>query len=153
MRIIIIFVDFLFLLFIISVMKYQTKHKLEVITFLKKHQNEHLNISEISKGLKNVPTATLYRLIDSLVEEGLVRKYVIGPNQFCCFQYVECGEHLHFHLICEKCGKLIHLECHEVNHLIDHIKDDHGFDVDLSKVNLYGICEDCKKKEIICPGK
>ena len=51
----------------------------------------------------------------------------------------------HFHLICEKCGKLIHLDCHEAEHLLVHIKDEHGFAIDVSKVNFYGLCDDCQK--------
>ena len=128
-------------------MKYKTKHKTELIEFLKKHQDEHLTINEIQRSLKKIPQATLYRLMDSLVESGQVRKYFIEPNSSCCFQYVgdeHCHEH--FHLICKKCGKLIHLECDEVNHLLQHIKDDHGFEIDVSKVNFYGECDECAKE-------
>lgn len=128
-------------------MKYKTKHKTELINFLKKHDDEHLTISEIQRSLKDIPQATLYRLMDSLVESGQVRKYYIEPNSSCCFQYVDSEHcHEHFHLICKKCGKLIHLECDEVNHLLKHIKKDHGFDIDVSKVNFYGECEECRKE-------
>ena len=128
-------------------MKYQTKHKYKLISYLKRNQDKHLTMVELQKGCKDIPVATLYRLVDSLIEEGAVRKYIIGPNSSCCFQYIGDGDlHHHFHLICEKCGKLIHLECGEVDHLLEHIKEDHGFSVDISKVNLYGLCEDCKKE-------
>jgi len=128
-------------------MKYKTKHKSELIGFLKKNHDKHLSIAEIHEYLPCIPLATLYRLIDSLCEEHVVRKYVIEPNSSCCFQYMDDEHcHHHFHLICEKCGKLIHLECKEVNHLLDHIKEDHGFDIDVSKVNLYGLCDECRKE-------
>ena len=128
-------------------MKYKTKHKTEVIEFLKNHKDEHLTIHEIQKSLKRIPQATLYRLMDSLVESGHVRKYFIEPNSSCCFQYIDNGHcHEHFHLICKKCGKLIHLECDEVDHLLQHIKDDHGFSIDVSKVNFYGECDECAKE-------
>lgn len=128
-------------------MKYKTKHKTELIEFLKKNEDKHLTIHEIQRSLKGIPQATLYRLMDSLVESGQVRKYFIEPNSSCCFQYVD-SEHCqeHFHLICKKCGKLIHLECDEVDHLLQHIKYDHGFDIDVSKVNFYGECEECRKE-------
>ena len=128
-------------------MKYKTKHRTQIINYLKKHDDEHLTIAQIQKDLDDIPQATLYRLMDSLLKEGLVRKYVIDPNSSCCFQYVENEHcHEHFHLICTKCGKLIHLHCDEVEHLLHHIKDEHGFDVDTSKVNLYGLCEECKNE-------
>ena len=127
-------------------MKYKTKHRTDIINFLKKNEDKHYTIQELHQKLKDIPQATLYRLVDSLVEEGQVRKYIIGPNSSCCFQYNHDEScHHHFHLVCEKCGKLIHLECHEVDHLLTHIKDDHGFAIDTSKVNFYGLCDECIK--------
>ena len=61
-------------------MKYQTKHKYQLVNYLKRKQDSHLTMMEIQKGCKDIPVATLYRLMDSLIEEGLVRKYIIGPN-------------------------------------------------------------------------
>ncbi len=129
-------------------MKYNTKHRNEIIKYLKKNEDKHLTIQEIKEELKGkIPQATLYRLMDSLEQEGVVRKYIIGPSFACCYQYADCHhEYEHFHLVCQKCGKLIHLECDEVEHLVNHIKDDHGFAVDVTKVNLYGLCEDCQKE-------
>ena len=129
-------------------MKYNTKHRNEIIKYLKKNENKHLTIQEIKDELKGkIPQATLYRLMDSLEQEGVVRKYIIGPNSACCYQYANCHhDHEHFHLVCQKCGKLIHLECDEVEHLVNHIKDDHGFAIDVTKVNFYGICDECQKE-------
>ena len=128
-------------------MKYITKNKLTVINCLKANQNSHMTIEQMEKELKGkVPLASIYRIVDQLVEEGLVKKYVIDRNSSACFQYVGDGnEHSHFHMLCTKCGKLFHLECEEVNRLVKHIEDEHGFSVDVSKVNLYGVCKDCQR--------
>ena len=128
-------------------MGYKTKHRTKLINYLISKKDEHLTIQDIQKDLPTISQATLYRLIDSLVEEGAVRKYIIGPSSSCCFQYVSCHHHEHFHLICEKCGKLIHLECDEANHFISHLEQEHGFSVDVSKINFYGICDECAKGE------
>lgn len=131
-----------------QIMKYLTKNKTTVLSVLIENKGKHLTIEEIDELLKGkVPLASIYRIVDSLVDEGLVQKYTIDRNSSACFQYIGDGiAHSHFHLLCVKCGKLIHLECHEVNHLIEHIESEHGFKVDISKVNLYGICEECQKK-------
>lgn len=129
-------------------MSYLTKNKKTVLGFLKSNSDRHYTVEELKNELPDVPQASLYRIIDELVEIGLVKKYIIDNNNPACFQYVGDGiKHSHFHLLCTKCGKLIHLECREVNELIKHIEDEHGFSVDISKVNLYGLCEDCKKEE------
>ena len=128
-------------------MKYQTKHRLEVINCLKENEDKHLTIEEISKLLNgSVPLATLYRIIDSLLNEGTIRKYSIDNNTPSCYQLANNDEHRHFHLVCSKCGKIIHLSCHEVDHLLKHIDEEHDFCVDVTKVNLYGLCSTCKEK-------
>ena len=127
-------------------MEYKTKHKEELILFLQNNSDRHLTISDISDALPNIPLATLYRLIDNLLENGKVRKFIIDINQGACYQYVDDNAcHDHFHFICQKCGKLYHLDCDEINLLLKHLEKDHGFALDLSKVNLYGLCKDCNK--------
>ena len=130
-------------------MKYITKNKLKILNCLKDNQDKHLSIENIFDLLnKDVPLASIYRIIDELVEEGAVRKYIIDRNNSACYQYIGDGnEHQHFHLLCTKCGRLIHLECDEVNHLLSHIQSDHGFDVDISKITLYGVCKDCQENK------
>ena len=131
------------------IMKYHTRNKAKIIKCLQDHSDRHLTIEQIKELLHDqVPLASIYRNIDDLIDEGVVRKYVIDRNNSACYQYIGNGnEHNHFHLLCSKCGKLIHLECHEVDHLISHIKEEHGFQVDISKVTLYGICPECSKGE------
>ena len=130
-------------------MKYITKNKLKILNCLKDNQDKHLSIENIFDLLnKDVPLASIYRIVDELVEEGAVRKYIIDRNNSACYQYIGDGnEHQHFHLLCTKCGRLIHLECDEVNHLLSHIQSDHGFDVDISKITLYGVCKDCQENK------
>ena len=130
-------------------MKYHTKNKIKILNCLKTNSDKHLTIEQICDLLKGqVPLASIYRNMDDLVNEGIVRKYIIDRNNSACYQYIGDGsEHNHFHLLCSKCGKLIHLECDEVEHLISHINDEHGFKVDISKVTLYGVCSDCQKGE------
>ena len=126
-------------------MKYQTKNKIRLLEILKENSDRHLTIEEIISLAHDVPKASVYRIIDALVKEGLVRQYSISVHSPSCYQYIE-GSHSHFHLLCSRCGKLIHLECHEVDKLIKHINKEHGFEVDISKVNLYGLCKECQSK-------
>ena len=68
-------------------MKYKTKHSVQLVNYLKDNEDKHLTIIEIQKALPDIPVATLYRLMDDLLAQGVVRKYIIGPNQSCCFQF------------------------------------------------------------------
>lgn len=130
---------------------YNTIQKQIIIKFLEEHKDRHLNIDEMLELLKkedvSVSRATLYRTIDSLVESGVVRKYVINENEKACFQYIDSDDcHHHFHLLCSKCGKLIHLECEKFEEILEHFSSEHGFKVYPGRVVLYGICSECQEK-------
>ena len=131
-----------------QIMKYHTKNRTKILACLKANKDVHLTIEEIDEKLNHqVPLASIYRNMDDLVMEGLVRKYIVDRNNSACYQIIDDGnEHNHFHLLCTKCGKLIHLECHEVDHLLKHIKDEHNFAIDVTRVTLYGVCPDCQKE-------
>ena len=81
--------------------------------------------------------------------EGIVKKYTVDGERSVCYQYLHshktCSNH--YHLKCEKCGKLIHMECETVDRLAEHIYEHHNFHLNTAKCVFYGICENCKKGE------
>lgn len=87
-----------------------------------------------------------------MVEQGLVAKYTVDGTSSACFEYLgqeeQCHKHICFHCKCEKCGKVIHLECEEMTHLGKHMLDDHGFQWDFTRTVFYGVCQECQEKEI-----
>ena len=134
--------------------KYTTKQMVEILTFLKSVQGSHVTVNEIckyfeAKGIA-VGTTTIYRQLEKMVEEGTVAKYIIDGTSSACFEYV--GEHEEekpsscYHCKCEKCGKLIHLKCSEVEQLRQHMIEHHGFEMNPIRTVFYGICSDCKKE-------
>ena len=58
-----------------------------------------------------VGTATVYRNLEKLMEEGIVAKYSADPSDSACFSYIgsgeECCHPVCFHLKCQKCGHLV----------------------------------------------
>jgi len=132
---------------------YNTKQKEKLISFLVSNKSKHTNVQEISAFLAAegtpVGTATIYRQLDKLVENGMVRKYAFDGKTGACYQYIdesmECHEH--FHLKCLCCGKLIHLDCGHLGDISDHIAEHHGFIIDTSQTVFYGTCAECAGKE------
>ena len=130
---------------------YNTIQKQTILELLEEHKNKHLNVDEMMSLLyerkENVSRATLYRTLDNLVQNGIVRKYQINENEKSCYQIIdEENCHNHFHLVCSECGKLIHLECDKFEELLAHFEEEHSFKVFPSRVVLYGLCSDCQKK-------
>lgn len=132
---------------------YNTKQRDLILRTIEELGENHFTAADLTgllakKGLI-VGQATVYRMIDRLEESGELRKYIIDGTTAACYQNTnftkkeKCSEH--FHMKCEMCGILIHVECAELNRISSHIKENHGFILDSSKTVFYGICKDCIK--------
>lgn len=128
---------------------YKTKQKTAILQCVEQMGDKHFTIDIVCEKLSSkgdsAGRTTVYRHLESLTKEGILRKFVMPQGESACYQYV--GEHVacheHFHLKCEKCGNLIHMQCEEMNSIAEHIKSHHGFVLDPLKTVIYGICEDC----------
>lgn len=130
--------------------EYRTRQREVILEFLKNSDSRHVSIEEVLEHIKaageKVGRTTIYRYMEKLTDEGVLRKYFIEEGTGACYQYVNpqknCREH--FHLKCLKCGSLIHVECEYLEQIGSHILTHHGFEVDNTKTVFYGICRDCK---------
>jgi Fur family ferric uptake transcriptional regulator len=129
---------------------YRTRAQEELLAFLKTTPGQHYTAAEIKNhfaGQENpIGTATIYRQLERFVDEGCVRKYVIGPGDSACYAYVkdqQCASH--FHCRCDVCGRLIHLDSDELREIQAYLLDQHGFSWDSGKTVFYGICDQCRK--------
>ena len=128
--------------------KYKTKQRTKIIEFLKKNKN-HVTAEQIIEYFKNegcpIGKSTVYRCLDNLVEENIVRKYINSEGSSACFQYIENSNECstHYHMKCIKCGDLFHLDCDEMITLQQHILKEHNFKIDICKTILYGTCKKC----------
>lgn len=129
-----------------------TKQKQIIIEFLKENKDRHLTADEIVDNLKidnlKVSKATVYRLLNSLSEDGLLRKYVLSENLCSCYQYVENSSECnnHYHLICYECGNVEHFDDENIIKLQENVLKNHKFKLDLQRVIFYGSCKSCIKK-------
>ena len=134
---------------------YKTKQMAEMLNYLKSVQGNHVTVNDIcdyfqTKGIA-VGTTTIYRHLDKMVKEGLVAKYVIDGTSSACFEYVGSLEGKKqiscYHCKCEKCGKLVHLQCSEVEILKQHMMEHHGFEMDSLRTVFYGVCSECAQTQ------
>ena len=132
--------------------KYKTKQLNELYEFLKRSGGEHFTAQDVlqyfqAEGL-SIGKATVYRRLEELVDEGSVKKYYIEEGSGACFEYIGGGPNpMHYHLKCERCGKLIHLNCDEITEFERHITEHHGFRIDPVRTVFYGICGKCDRSE------
>ena len=117
-------------------------------------QGQHVTVQEIREYFKDreiaVGTTTIYRQLEKMVKDGLVEKYVVEGTNSACFEYIGESETSDYESCypckCEKCGKLIHLQCEEVESLKQHMMEHHNFEMDALRTVFYGICSECRKK-------
>lgn len=131
--------------------KYNTKQRERILEYLKENKDSNITADEIINYFKStndkIGKATVYRYLNNLVKENIVKKYMVENRNCSCYQYIEeqnCDSH--YHLKCEKCNKIIHLECDEFKEVENHIAKEHDFELDSVKTVLYGICKECSKK-------
>ena len=127
--------------------EYSTKQR-NVIMELLKGSSNHVTASDILRHLKEkdikISTATVYRTLDKLEKEGVLKKMNLGDGLGACYQYMQSGECTqHFHLKCVECGELIHLSCQFLSEMEKHIFDEHSFTISASRTVIYGKCAKC----------
>lgn len=129
---------------------YRTRAQRELLDYLKTKPGKHFTAAEIRKHFTDqgnpIGTATIYRQLERFVDEGSIRKYILGPGESACYAYdgnQDCISH--FHCVCETCGRLIHLKCDELRMIRAHLLEHHGFTWDAGKTVFYGICDQCRE--------
>ena len=124
---------------------YNTKQKDIIVETIKKHNDEFI-VKDIYEELnKKIGLTTIYRLIDKLVNTGVLNKTVKKDNTIT-YQYLEeCHKENHFFLKCISCGTMKHIDCDCIEELSNHILKDHKFSL-TDKIIINGICNKCKKE-------
>ncbi len=85
---------------------------------------------------------TVYRSLDFLLAEGFIHQLnSINAYIPCCHPR---DAHAAAFLICTLCQKVTEYSRAPVHELMDFIKDDVGFSINQSYIELKGICDDCR---------
>lgn len=133
-------------------MRYKTKQRDAMIAYLESSIGTRVTASDVEETLKatgqTASRATVYRILEQLVEEGLVRKMPSSGRQAAYFEYLGTDEEnaTAACCVCRECGKLVHVHCGELTHIRQHVANEHGFAIDSRQTMLHGTCEDCLQK-------
>ena len=131
---------------------YTTKQGRAIIACLKENENEHLTAPQIAKlfsvGTAAIGRATIFRQLDKMARQGIIRKYLLDGNTGACYQYIgdNCGDGDHLHLKCDVCGNVIHMDGKALPRMAKGILKGYNFEVDAGKTVIYGKCHTCSGK-------
>ena len=131
--------------------QYKTRQREEVLSYLRSAAGQHVTANDLCSYFKlqgrPMGTATVYRQLEQLVDEGLVNKYTLDASGPACFEFMDKESHSEgetcFHCRCVKCGRLIHLHCEELAEIQEHLLAEHNFRMDPLRTVFYGVCEEC----------
>lgn len=95
-----------------------------------------------AKQSKNVAPPTVYRSLDFLLEQGLIHQ-LTSLNAYipCCHPR---SRHAAAFFICERCQHVQECSSLPVQEVMNYAKEDIGFEVSQSVIELRGICQFCQ---------
>ena len=109
--------------------------------------SEHLSVEELHAAVKKVNPrvgyATVYRTLKLLKEIGLADERHFDDGQ-ARYEPTEAEEQ-HDHIICQRCGKIVEFNSEELEKLQERIARFLGFVVSRHRMELYGICAECRE--------
>lgn len=130
---------------------YNTEQRKLLVDYLSKNKETPVTIEEIISTLQrdeNVSTppgrSTVYRLMNKLVAEGMVKRFVKGHSRHFYYQLVNSHHcHDHIHMKCTACGKLYHMDNAETEKILTEVLRSASFMIDREETTLYGTCKSC----------
>jgi Fur family zinc uptake transcriptional regulator len=102
-------------------------------------------IENLKSGGREVAPISAYRVIDVLVEAGLVHRLESKNAYFACLSDHDDERSL-LVLICEGCARVAEAEAHEAWKAIAELTRSSGFRVNNTVLEIQGYCAECGKK-------
>jgi Fur family ferric uptake transcriptional regulator len=122
----------------------------DVVAEIVFESEDHVSVEGIEKRLRErgerVGTATVYRTLDVLVQSGLVRAHDFGEG-FKRYEAMPAQAH-HEHLICLRCGRVVEFANERLERMLPIIADEHAFQHQRHRVEIYGLCRDCRHRDL-----
>ena len=95
---------------------------------LAREPDQHLSaddvVERVTARLPQVNPSTVYRTLDMLCRERLVRRTDVGAGHAV---FEPAQDHLHHHVVCERCGAVAHLHDEEIGDVRQRVERAAGY--------------------------
>lgn len=126
-------------------MKYSKQRETirQAVEGTKQHPTAETVYEWVRRQNPGIGLATVYRNLNSLAEQGALRKIRVasGADRF------DGQLHRHSHLVCRKCREMIDLAPETMGGIAEEIRRATGFEPAEEEIVIYGICKQCLEKE------
>ncbi len=95
--------------------------------------------AQVQQSAPAVNITTIYRTLDLLERIDLVRHTHLGHGAPA---YSE-QEHQHVHFVCHRCGEILEAPTAMLDELVERLRAESGFELDVSHLALSGTCRNC----------
>ena len=86
----------------------------------------------------------MYRQLEKLERQGSVHKVTTDEGAYYQFCTHGCASDCCL-FKCERCGRIVHLDCHQLAPLYEHLEREHGFSINPRRTMFYGLCRECQE--------
>lgn len=98
----------------------------------------------LRRGHPRLGLATVYRALEAQVEAGMATR-LERPGHI--YAYVACVPEHHHHLVCTSCQQVEDVDETVLRPVLRGIRDRHDFQVDHARLDFYGLCARCRRKD------
>ncbi|MGN0775832.1 MAG: Fur family transcriptional regulator [Candidatus Ventricola sp.] len=101
----------------------------------------HLTAEEILEKVDGIGTATVYRALDTLTENGKIRRLSLGKKS-AVYEYTRDA---HMHFVCSGCGAICDIRA-DLSGMIREAARCSGHEVEWSEITAHGLCSACLRE-------
>lgn len=123
-----------------------TKHRNAILEVIE-NSAQPINAEQIFFELKDkkisINLSSVYRILESLVSKKLLIKSIIPGSNKAVYELNRL-EHTHY-LICSSCKKMFSVDGCPLEEYEKQLESKMGFEITGHKLEIYGVCKDCKQ--------
>lgn len=99
--------------------------------------------ASVRKVIPNISLATVYRNLNFLRDEGIILSVLTKD-----VEHFDAHTTSHRHVICTECGRIFDINVDITKEILDEASNAFDGEIERCKLIFYGICTDCKNKNL-----
>jgi Fe2+ or Zn2+ uptake regulation protein len=123
-------------------MTFQRQVILEELMSVTSHPSANDLYEMVKSRIPNVSFGTVYRNLKLLEGLGLLQELNYGKS----FSRYDGNPDNHYHILCEKCGRMDDIPVDIKNMLDRETSEATGYNVKAHRIEFYGLCPACREK-------
>jgi len=96
--------------------------------------------NELSKHHVDADQATIYRIIESFIDKGIITRIQFQEKKF----FYEAIRSEHHHAVCSECGVIEDISNCRISEVEQEIEKTKGFIVKSHSLEFFGLCKNCQ---------